>query len=56
MCFRISLPLNSILEFLVMPKVPHAYNAFYFPFFFSIDKVRWGFWKVVAMFLCFLVW
>jgi hypothetical protein len=43
MCFGVSLPSNLILEYLVAPEVPYAYNAFYFLFFFSIDKVRWGF-------------
>jgi hypothetical protein len=56
MCFGVSFPPDSILELLVAPKVPHAYNVFHFPFFFSIDKVRRGFWKVMAMFLHFLVW
>jgi hypothetical protein len=56
MHFRVSFPLDSILEFLVAPKMPHANNAFNFPFFFSIDQVRWGFWKVAAMFLHLLIW
>jgi hypothetical protein len=56
MCFGVSFPLDSILEFPVAPKMPHADNAFHFPFFFSIDKVRRGFWEVTAMFLHLLIW
>ena len=56
MCFGVSLPPESILEFLVAPKMPHGYNAFDFPFFFSIDQVRWWFSEVAAMFHRFLVW
>jgi hypothetical protein len=56
MCFGVSFPPDSILEFLVASKMPHTYNTFHFSFFFSIDKVRRGFWKVTAIFLYLLIW
>jgi hypothetical protein len=56
MCFGISFPPDSILKYLLAPEVPHANNAFNFPFFISVDQFRWGFWKVTSMFLRFLVW
>jgi hypothetical protein len=56
MCFGVSFPPDLVLEYLVAPIPPHAHNAFYFPFFFSIDQIRWRFWKVMPMFLRLLVW
>jgi hypothetical protein len=46
----VAFPSDAVLELLFAPKTPHSYHAFYFPFFFSFDKVRWWFREVLAMF------
>jgi hypothetical protein len=46
----VAFPSDAVLELLFAPKMPHSYHAFYFPFFFSFDKVRWWFREVLAMF------
>jgi hypothetical protein len=51
----ISFPSDAVLELLFAPKSPHSYHAFYFPFFFSFDKVRRWFREVLAMLRGFFV-
>jgi hypothetical protein len=53
MCWGIALPSDKVL-FLV-PIMPISEDLFDFPFFLTIDKIRWRLQEVQAMFLCFFV-
>jgi hypothetical protein len=55
MCFTVSLPSDQVLALLLSTVEPCIQHLFYFVLMFSIDKIRWWFFKVRTMFFCLLI-